>query len=212
MQKNILAAATVAALILGGLAAGGCGEAAPKTYTYTSAQEGFSLTFPSDWRKSTSGYGMNLEIMPPGQKDSNVFRDDIFVRVENMAEAMPVEDYFSVKIAKGAKNMPDYKEIAKGAVNVSGHDGRYLIYSYTNGNYDVQVTSIAYFLTSGTRGYMVAANAVSERFPDRKTAFEEILKTFKLLGAPAPTAAAPDAAPAAPAAAAPAAAPAPSTK
>jgi len=190
MQKNILAAATVAALILGGLAAGGCGEAAPKIDTYTSTQEGFSLTFPSDWRKSTSGYGMNLEIQPPGQTDPNVFRDDIFVRVENTAEAMSVEDYFTVKIAKGAKNMPDYKEIAKGAVNVSGHDGRYLIYSYTNWNYDVQVTSITYFLTSGTRGYMVAANAAAYRFHERKAPFVEIMETFKLLGAAiAPTAA-----------------------
>jgi hypothetical protein len=67
------------------------------------------------------------------------------------------------------------------------------------------VTSITYFLTSGTRGYMIAANAGSERFAERKAKFEEILWTFKLLGAPA-------AAPGAPAAAAPAAAPAPSTK
>jgi hypothetical protein len=199
MHKDILATVATAALILCGLAAGGCGEPAPTTTTYTNAQEGFSLTFPSDWKKSTSGYGMNLEIVPPGQNDPNVFRDDIFVRVENMADAMPIEDYFAVKVAKGVRNMPDYKEIAKGAVNVGGQDGRYLIYSYTNSIYDVQVTSITYFLTSGARGYIIAANGVAFRFHERKAAFEEILKTFKLLGAAAPAAAAPDAAPAAPA-------------
>jgi hypothetical protein len=102
--------------------------------------------------------------------------------------------------------MPDYKEIAKGAVNVGGQDGRYLIYSYTNSNYDAQVTSITYFLTSGVRGYIIAANAPAYRFHDRKAAFEEIMKTFKLVGPAAPAAAAANT----PAAATPAAAPAPS--
>ncbi|MCX5685705.1 MAG: PsbP-related protein, partial [Planctomycetota bacterium] len=187
MHKNILAAAATAALLLGGLAAGGCGggEAAPKAETYTSDTEGFSLTFPSDWKKS-AGYGMNLEIIAPGQEDSSGFRDDIFVRVEGMPEAMPIEDYFSVKVAKGVRNMPDYKEIAKGNIAVGGKDARYLIYSYTNLNYNSQITSIAYFLTSGMRGYIIASNAVSDRFPDRKAAFEEIMKTFKLTGAAAP--------------------------
>jgi hypothetical protein len=200
MHKVILAAAAMTAVILGGLAAGGCkSQSEPTAETYMSFPEGFSLKFPSDWKKSTGGRGMNLEIVPPGQKDPNIFRDDIFVRVEAMAEAMPIEDYFAVKVAKGVKNMPDYKEIARGAVNVGGHDGRYLTYSYTNTNYDVQVTSITYFFTSGTRGYMVAANAGSERFPERKAQFEEILKTFKLLDAtiaPAEAPAAPAAAPA----------------
>ena len=192
MHKSVLA---VAALMLGGLAGGGCtGEPAPTTSIYSNPQEGFSLAFPSDWKKSTSGYGMNLEIQPPGQTDPNVFHDDIFVRVENMPETMAGEDYFAVKVAKGVKNMPDYKEISKGQTKLCGQDAWRLTYSYTNPNYNSQVTSITYFLTSGTRGYMIAANAGSERFAARKAPFEEILWTFKLLGVPA---AAPAAAPAA---------------
>ncbi|MCX5655435.1 MAG: PsbP-related protein [Planctomycetota bacterium] len=200
MHKGILATTAATAFILGGLAAGGCGEAQPASEIYTSPQEGFSLTFPSDWKKSTSGYGMNLEIQPPGQNDPNVFRDDIFVRVEEMGKAMPVEDCIRVKIAKGVKVMPDYKEISREPVQVGGRDARRLIYSYKNPNYDVEVTSITYFLTSGTRGYTVAANAVSERFPQRKAQFEEVLGTFRLLGATAAPATAPTAPSAAPAA------------
>ena len=209
MHKSILA---VAALMLGGLAAGGCGEAAPTAYTYTSEQEGFSLTFPSDWPKSTGGYGMNLEIQPPGQDDPNVFRDDIFIRVETLPAAMPVEDYCAVKIAKGVKKMPDYKEISKSATKLCGQDAWRLTYSYKNPTYDTPVTSITYFLSSGMRGYVIAANAGSDKFAERKAKFEEILWTFKLLGAPAAAPAAPAAAPAEAPAAAPAAAPAPSTK
>ena len=195
MHKSILAAAA-AAIVLGGLAGGGCtGEPAPTTITYSSPEEGFSLAYPSDWKKS-AGYGMNLEIQPPGQDDPNVFRDDIFVRVEGMPAPMPVEDYFAAKVAKGVKNMPDYKEITKAATKLCGQDAWRLTYSYTNPNYDSKVTSIAYFLTSGKRGYMIAANADPERFDERKAKFEEILWTFKLIGSAAP-AAAPAEAPAA---------------
>jgi hypothetical protein len=191
MHKGTLA---VAALVLGGLAAGGCESPAPKSETYTSDVEGFALTFPSDWTKSTSGRGMNLEILPPDQTDAGVFRDDIIVRVEGLAEVMPLEDFAAVKIAKVAKNVPGYKEITKDAVKVGGQDVRRLIFSYTNPNYDASVTSLTYFLVSGNRGYTVTANAATERFPARKAQFEEILGTFKLLGGPS---AAPSAAPAA---------------
>jgi hypothetical protein len=197
MHKSILAVAT---LMLGGLAAGGCGEPAPTAYTYTSEQEGFSLTFPSDWTKSTGGYGMNLEIQPPGQDDPNVFRDDIFVRVETLPATMPVEDYCAVKIAKGVKKMPDYKEINKSATKLCGQDAWRLTYSYRNPNFDTPVTSVTYFLTSGMRGYVIAANAGSDKFAERKAKFEEILWTFKLLGEAAPAPAVPAAPAAAPAA------------
>jgi hypothetical protein len=187
-----------ASAILAGLAAGGCESApeTPKTETYVSQAEGFSLTFPSDWKKSAAGfYGMNLEIIPPDQTNPNVFRDDIFVRVEPLVNALSLDDYVAIKVAKGVKNMPDYKELQKGPARLGGVDAQRLVYSYANG--DVLVTSITYFLVSGTRGYLVAANAVSNRFPDRKPQFEEIVGTFRLLNQPT---AAPPTAPAAPAA------------
>ncbi|MBM4018601.1 MAG: DUF1795 domain-containing protein [Planctomycetes bacterium] len=178
-------AALVAALAAA-MAAAGCDSkpAAPTTETFTSQAQGFSLTFPADWRKSTPGYGMDLEIIPPDQKDPNVFRDDIFVRVEGLADPMPLEDYFDVKVAKGVKNMPDYKEIEKGPARLGGTDARRLVYSYVND--DTPVTSITYFVVSGLRGYIVAANVVTDRFRDRRIQFEEIVQTFRLLNQPPP--------------------------
>ena len=185
-------AIVAASAVLAGLAAGGCasGPETPKTETYVSQAEGFSLTFPSDWKKSMAGFfGMNLEIIPPDQTDPNVFRDDIFVRVEPLVDPMPLDDYFAVKVAKGVKNMPEYKELERGPARLGGVEARRLVYSYANG--DRLVTSITYFLVSGTRGYMVAANAVSNRFPERRPQFEEIVQTFQLLSQAAPEAGGP---------------------
>jgi hypothetical protein len=172
----LAAAAAVAALV-----AGGCSSepAKPKAETYTSQAEGFALTFQSDWKKST-GYGMNLEVMPPGQDNPNAFRDDIFVRVEGLAEALPLEDYFAIKVAKGAKNMPDYKEIEKSSVKLGGLDARKLVWSYTNG--ETPVTCTAYFLVKGTKGFMVAGQASADRFAQREAEFEQVMSTFRLLG------------------------------
>jgi hypothetical protein len=168
----------VAAVFLG---LGGCASAPekPKSETYASEVEGFSIAFPSDWRKTVGAPGMNLEIMPPDQTDPNVFRDDLLVRVEPLADPLALDDYFAIKVALGAKLIQDYKEIEKGPAVLGGRPAMRLVYSYVNG--DTPVTSMAYFLASGRRGYMVAASAVSNRFAERKPAFEAIVNTFQLL-------------------------------
>jgi len=186
MHKGVLTLAATAAVVLGALAAGGCGEpAAPASETYASEPEGFALTFPSDWTKSTSGHGMNLEIIPADQQDASVFRDDIIVRAEGLPKEMPLEEFAAAKVKAVANSLLDYKEIAKGPMKVGGQEARSLTFSYTNPNFKVSVTSMACFLVSGKRGFTVTANAATERFPARKARFEEILGTFRLLGGPA---------------------------
>jgi hypothetical protein len=171
------AAAVLAALVLAG-----CGPETPKSETYASKELGFSVTFPSDWEKSAGGYGMDLALRPPDQADVNVFRDTLFVRAEGLADAMPLEGFFAAKAAGGAKVMPDYKQIEKGAVKLNGQDARRLVWSYTHSGTPVQ--TMAYFLVSGRRGYMIAASARVDRFAQRKAAFEEIMATFKVEAAP----------------------------
>ena len=188
-----------AAAVLAAICLAGCGPEAPKSETYASQAQGFSVTFPADWGKTTGGLGMDLALRPPDQADGEAFRDVLFVHVEGLAEAMPLDDFFAVKAARGKKAMPDYKEIEKGAVELNGQDARRLVWSYTHAETPVQ--TMAYFLVSGSRGYMIAGSARAERFAQRQAAFEGIMATFKVEGAaapaPAPTgAAAPSAAPA----------------
>jgi len=187
---------TVALLTTTLLVLAGCAPEPPASETYASPPEGFSVTYPSDWNKETGGYGMNLSLTAPGQADPNVFRDVVFVRVESLPGAMPLDDFFAVKVARGKEVMPDYKEIEKDPVRLNGQDARRLVWSYTHNETPVQ--SMAYFLVSGARGYMIAGSAQVERFSPRRPAFEAIMATFKVEGAPAPaTPAAPPAPPAA---------------
>jgi hypothetical protein len=189
-----------AAAVLAALVAAGCGSEKPKTETYASQERGFSVTFPCDWQKSTTGYGMDLEVVPPNQVDSGGFRDALFVRVEGIGKTMLLDEFFAAKVAKMAAVVPEFKEIEKGPTNLNGQDARRLVWSYAHGNTPVQ--SMAYFLLSGQRGYTIAGSARVDRFAQRTPAFEEVMATFKVEGAPAA------AAPAAPAATTPPAAPA----
>jgi hypothetical protein len=174
-----------AAAVLAAIGLAGCGPEAPKSETYASQSQGFSVTFPPDWAKTGGGAGMNLALRPPDQAEGEAFRDVLFVHVERLTDAMPLDDFFAVKSALGKKAMPDYKEIEKGAVKLNGQDARRLVWSYTDGETPVQ--TMAYFLVSGSRGYMIAGSAQAERFAQRKAAFEGILATFKVEGAaPAP--------------------------
>jgi hypothetical protein len=195
MSGTVMVGVGLAAFV-GAMVAAGCssGPATPATETYTSEILGFSVTFPTDWSKSTGGYGMDLALMPPGQTDVTVFRDLVFVRAEALAEPMPLDDFFAVKMARGAKAMPGYAQIEKGPVKLNGQDARRAVWSYTHG--DVPVMTMAYFLVSGGRGYMIAGSAHVDRFAQRKPGFDQVMATFKVTGVPA---AAPGGAPAGPA-------------
>ena len=173
-----LAIALAAALCF---AAAGCESkpAAPKPTTFASNENGFSITYPDDWKKWTGSPGANLLLNPPDQTDVNAYRDNVIVRVEYLDEALTLDEYAKVKAAKGAAVMPDYKELEKGAATIGGQPAKRLVYSYSHG--DTPVTAIAYFLLSGQRGYMVLCSASVDRFAQRKAQFEEIAGTFKLI-------------------------------
>jgi hypothetical protein len=163
------------------LCAAGCDSkpAAPKPETFASSECGFSLTFPDDWAKWMGIPGSNLLLYAPDQTDPNAFRDNVLVRVEYLEGGLTLDEFFNLKVSKGAAVMPDYKELQRGNATIGGQPARRLVYSYSHG--DTPVTSIAYFLLSGQRGYMVLCSASVDRFPQRKAQFEEIAGTFKLI-------------------------------
>jgi len=177
MSTRLLCSLAVAAVVLGAMLACG-GESQPPFQTHTNSLKGFAITYPTTWKESTFGHGADVEIMPAEEDDPNVFRDNVLVHVETLPKPMALEDYFSLKIDKGVKVMPEYKEIEKGPATLGATEARRLVYSYRHGN--TLVTSIAYFTTSGQRGFMVLGSAVSENFQKFKPQLESIIATFKI--------------------------------
>ena len=180
-RKRFLAATAMTAL-LAVLSAGGCQPEPPpppQPKTYTSTENGFSMTFPGDWRSWEGGYGTVLEVMPPGQVDPNVFRDIVLVSIETLPDPLTPEEYMAIKAAKGAQVMADYAELERSPVTLNGRPAGRLVYSSTiNAE---PVTSIAYFLVKGNRGYTLVAGAALQRFPLRKADFEKVASSFTLL-------------------------------
>ena len=181
MSQRTRPVTTVMMAILAALALGGCRaepSPPPQPLTYTSAENGFSLTFPGDWRSWEGGYGTALEIMPPGQTDPNIFRDIVLVSIETLPDPLTPEEYLGIKAAKGARAMADYAELERSTVALNGRPAGRLVYSCTvNGE---SVHSIAYFLVKRNRGYTLLASAALQRLPLRKAEFETIASSFTL--------------------------------
>jgi hypothetical protein len=174
------------AVLLAGAVLAGCEAqpAGPQTETYSSTQQGFSISYPGQWQKATTNFGQDPMFIPPDQTDPNVFRDNLTVHVEELPEGTTLEGLFAVKAAAGSNARPEveYKEISRGTASLGGVPARTLMYSFKRDEQQT-LTALAYFLVSGNRGYSILATAALARFPQHKPAFEEMAASFRLLSA-----------------------------
>lgn len=181
MSRNALAVLVLAGVVAVTLFAAGCAPKEPpkpEPNVIVNKFKGFSITYPGDWKTWEGGRGTDVEGYPPDQTDPNVLRDMLFVYVEDLPGALSLDEYAQVKSAHGTKVLPEYKEEETTSAELSGVPAKRVVYSAVMA--DTRVTSLAYFLVSGKRGYMIIGSADESRFAERKGEFEKIAATLKL--------------------------------
>jgi len=179
LMRAIMLSALLAALVASVL--GGCSPpATPPNQQYIDKEKGFEITYPGDWKRWTGGIGQDLEIIPSDQTNPNVFRDNLLVHVETVPAGTTLEGFFASKVAATQRADPEveYQEIERLPVVLGSEDAQRLVYSMRHDG--TQVTSAAFFLVRGGRGYTILCTAASEQFDKRRPEFEKIVGTFKL--------------------------------
>ena len=179
MPTYRMTALAAAAVILAEIGTG-CSPAPAHPQTFVDQEKGFSITFPGDWRKTIGGFsGTDLVLIPPDELATSGARDNLTVHVEDLSPTMSLDAFFAAKAAAAARADPDleYREFAKGPATVAGHDARQLMYSMLMN--ETRVTTVAYFFVSGQRGYTILETAASDRFPERKPAFDAMAASLK---------------------------------
>ena len=182
----------LAAVVLAGLAVAGCqgGPESPKAQTFTSQAEGYSITYPGDWRQFKGGPTSDFSAIPLDQTDLSGVFDNLLVHTEMLKDPLTLDEYFGIKTAVMAK-VPEeleFKELERGQATIGGMPAKKIVYTLKMD--DTPVTSVAYFVVSGSRGYTVLATIATARFAARKAALDEMVNSLKLEGvaATAPTA------------------------
>jgi len=185
MARNARIAMVVVTALVTGLAAAGCGSDQPKqSGPYVNTDWGFSITIPAGWGKEEERGGSIVETCPPDQIGNETRLDYLCVNGEQLKEAFTLDEYAQLKVALGAKVLPNYKETEKTKVDLNGTPSVRVVYSAHDDTKDV--TSVAYFILGEGRGFMIIGMAKTDSYKSREAAYDQIAKTFKLEKTAAP--------------------------
>jgi hypothetical protein len=170
----------LAALGVGmGLALGGCSGTRGKAAVpglYVSEADRFSIVPPVGWEKKEGMMGTAVAFLEARQGDSDDFRENVNIYVENLPARMDLAGYAKASDANVEKLLTGYERIQSGAVKLNGQDARRTVYKHKMGVFDLQ--ALSYLLVKDGRGYVITCSAKADAYKDHEPIFERACQTF----------------------------------
>lgn len=145
---------------------------------YYSKEKGFSIKLPKDWEKRENFMGLIIIALSPQEGNSDQFRENVNVAVDEFADVMPLEKYFQTSLDSMQKLLTQFQEHENGQVIIDNKKAKWITYSHRVGVLRLKV--LAYLLISGNRGYVITCSATPEQFSKYNGRFKEIAQSLKL--------------------------------
>lgn len=148
------------------------------TQTYTDANLGYSVQYPSTWERSGLDGGSVL-FLSPLDNTGDTFRENVGIVVESLPEGTSdVATYTTTTIEKLKTQIAGYTEESAGEVTINGQPGYRSIYSgqVAEGPVKWQQT----WFVSGTRAYVLTYSSTPEGYNSHVSDAEAIINSMSV--------------------------------
>ncbi len=166
--------------IICGIGFNGCSrKQEPEPGRYYSKEKGFSIKFPEDWETKTgrAEYEPVIQAASRWEDDVDRFREYISIEVDDLYGEVSLEDYYKDSVEEQIKTIPSFREIESGELRLRNVRARWIIFGI--GSEEEANTALVYCLVKGRRGYLISCVAEASKFPDYRSRFEEIVRSFR---------------------------------
>lgn len=144
---------------------------------YVSAEKGYSLDYPADWKKSDIPQ-LDLILFAPSKQTSGYPHASMNVVSEKVGNDVTLDQFYKESAANLAASLKEVNVQKTGAANLNGIPSKWML--YTHNMQGVQFRVIQYFVVAKGSIYLITFSAAADAFDGYRPTFEEIIRSFKL--------------------------------
>ena len=162
----------IASLLMAGLS--GCGLIREKRYQCI--DDGFSISFPRDWRVTENAKGTRILADIPDAEGSSVIRQNVSVVVEEAHLPVDLKQYMDLQI-DGLRKLKGVKIYEQGNAVINGAAAQWFSYSFTINDFGYK--ALVYTLRKERKFYVITGISQCNNYGRHVSRFHETAKSFK---------------------------------
>jgi hypothetical protein len=158
---------------------GSAGEAETKNH-YSSAQDGFSIDFPGGWQvaEGTDGDKNTVTAASPVESASDVYLENISVRVEEFVVEQSLDQYTDSIITELNADLTGFSEVERSEVKIGSLTAKKIIYTCKSGSMSFKAAT--YVFPKGLKGYTINCCAENSKFSAFEKEFNDCAESICL--------------------------------
>lgn len=158
---------------------------------YTNSAKGYSLEYPSDWKKNDVPQ-LDLVLFAPSKGTDQTTHASMNIVSEKVGNGISLDQFYSESAANLTSALKEVQVQKSGTTDLNGTTSKWMLYTHVMQNVKFRV--LQYFVVANETIYLITFSTAADDFESYRSEFETIANSFKI--AKATTPATPAAAPA----------------
>jgi hypothetical protein len=156
---------------------------------YTNSEKGYSIEYPSDWKKNDVPQ-LDLVLFAPTQKNDDKPHASMNIVSEKVGPGINLEQFYSESANNLTSALKDVQVEKTGSIQLNGTTSKWMLYTHVMQGVKFRV--LQYFIVAEETIFLMTFSASDEDFNQYRQDFENIASTFKVFKTaaspvPAPT-------------------------
>ena len=144
---------------------------------YYCRDEGFSISFPKEWKIAENIKGTRILAEIPDEHGISIIKQNINVVVEDIRLPVGLREYMDLQI-NSLQKLKGMKIFEKGDATINGAATRWFMYSYTINDFGYK--AVVYVFNRGRKFYVITGISQFNNFGKYESLFHETAKSFRL--------------------------------
>lgn len=158
------------------------------TEKFTNSEKGYSLDYPSDWKKSDVPQ-LDLVLFAPPRGQDAIPHASLNIVSEKVGSEIHLEQFYSESAANLSTALKEVHVEKSGSSQLNGTPSKWVIYTHVMQGMQFRV--LQYFIVANESIYLVTFSTIADDFETYRPEFEKIINSFKITHAEATKTSAP---------------------
>lgn len=149
--------------------------------SYTNADSGFSIVFPSDWSvtEGTDGDKNTVTAKSASEGAGDAFLENIEVVIEELVLAFDLEEYTDSVITQLSTDLSEFTEVERQETKIGSLTVKRIVYTHNSGG--TPLKSVTYVVAGELlKGYTITGTAETSKFASFESDFDAAAESFLL--------------------------------